>query len=66
MQSERKPSKTTEVMVGMLPVSTAENAALLATAGFAPGPASTSIPSSSLQVSITGGGHMAFNTVLCA
>lgn len=36
VQSERKPSKTTDVMVGMLAFSMAENAALLATAGLAP------------------------------
>lgn len=39
VQSERKPSKTTDVMVGMLTFSMAEKAALLATAGLVPGPA---------------------------
>ena len=39
VQSERKPSKTTDVMVGMLALSMAEKAALLATAGLDPGPA---------------------------
>ena len=39
VQSERKPSKTTDVIVGMLSFCMAEKAALLATAGLEPGPA---------------------------
>ena len=45
MQSDRKPSNATEVMVGMFPFSCccAEKAELLATAGFVLGPASMSV-----------------------
>ena len=43
MQSERKPSKTTDVIVGMLEFCMAEKAALLATAGLDPGPAAAAI-----------------------
>ena len=39
VQSERKPSKTTDVMVGMLAFCMAEKAALLANAALEPGPA---------------------------
>ena len=41
VQSERKPSKTTDVMVGVFPFCVAAKAALLATAGVDPGAAIT-------------------------
>ncbi len=43
VQSERKPSKTTEVMAGMLAFCMAEKAAVLATAGLDPGPAAAEV-----------------------